>query len=73
MEQFLQRQPQQHDPQQADSETTDPCVGSPSVMREAFDGEDAHAAIDSQVPPLIEKDKQADEYDGAAVANIGAQ
>ena len=47
MENFLQRQLQQHDPQQADSETTDPCVGSPLVMRDSFDGGDAHAAIDS--------------------------
>lgn len=73
MENFLQRQLQQHDPQQADSETTDPCVGSPLVMRDSFDGGDAHAAIDSQAPPLIEKDKKADKYDGAAAANISGQ
>jgi len=74
MENFLQRQPQQHDPQQAaaDNETTDPCVGSSSVMRESFDGEDADAATDSRGPPLIEKDKKADEYDGAVAANISA-
>lgn len=73
MENFLQRQLRQHDPQQADSETTDPCVGSPLVMRDSFDGGDAHAAIDSQAPPLIEKDKKADKYDGAAAANISGQ
>lgn len=70
IEKLLQKELQQHSPEEADSETMDSYVGSPSVMQESLDG--GHAAIDSAAQPsLIEKDKKADKYEGAA--NISCQ